>query len=350
MGGEEAVRAAFRQQAMWCRELGSPFTGLLCDVLALRLERGTALGRRILDWPGPPDAHHDSLPLRLAGGLHALVRRREAPALRRLYPPASLPAAEALWAALAETLEWQADRLDPWLDRAPQTNEVARSSILFPGLATVAARTGLPIALFELGSSAGLNLLADRYAYRLGGLEAGDPDSAVRLAPDWRGPPPAAAPVTIIRRRGVDLQPLDPREPERMLPYIWPDQQQRLARSTAALALAAADPPPVDRGDAADWIEQQLSPEADPGLARVLIHSIAFQYFPRPTQARIAARAARVGRAATLRAPFAWLRFETDPRHGPVPVLTLTLWPDGEERLLARASSHGHWVEWLDRS
>ncbi len=67
------ILAAFRQQAVWCRQLGSPLTGLLMDVLAERLDHSTAVGRRVLDWPGRPAAGNDAVPLRLAGGLHALM-------------------------------------------------------------------------------------------------------------------------------------------------------------------------------------------------------------------------------------------------------------------------------------
>ena len=94
---ETAIRAAFAQQGVWCRELGSPLTGLLCDLAGRRLDRSTRIGRRILDWPGQPDLRFDALPLRLAGGLHALVRRGRLPALARLYPPHPTPQGEVLW-------------------------------------------------------------------------------------------------------------------------------------------------------------------------------------------------------------------------------------------------------------
>lgn len=346
---EAGVRAAFAQQATWCRELGSPLTGLLMEVVGRNLDRSTRIGARILDWPGRADAGHDALTLRLAGGLHALVRRGRLPDLAGLYPPNPMPDGPALWRAVAAALADAGDALAPWLDGAPQTNEVARSAVLMPGLMQVAQETGLPVALYELGASAGLNLLPDRYAYQLGPVAAGAAGSPVRLRPDWQGPPPSSAPVQVVRRRGVDLNPLDvtrPADQERLLAYIWADQAERLARTQAAIALAAADPPPLDRGDAADWTEGMLHPAPEPGVARVLMHSIAAQYFPERTRARIAAHAARVGAQATRAAPFAWLRFEGDARYGPRPALLLTLWPGGRERLLATGSAHGLWVRW----
>jgi hypothetical protein len=88
---EREVRTAFARQTGYCAKLGSPFTSLFCEVLGGKLDRETGIGRRVLDWPGKPDALHDSVPLRLCGGLHGLVRAGRLPALARLYPPNPLP-------------------------------------------------------------------------------------------------------------------------------------------------------------------------------------------------------------------------------------------------------------------
>ena len=172
---EEAVREAFRAQAEASAARGSPFTALLSEALGRILDRRTQVGRRVLAWRGRPDARGDSVPLRLAGGLHALVRRGRLPRLAALYPPRPLPGDEALSSALDEALRDAEGELLPWLDRPPQTNEPLRSAPLMAGLLVVAARTkGQPLALFEAGASAGLILVLDRYRHRLGGTEAGD--------------------------------------------------------------------------------------------------------------------------------------------------------------------------------
>jgi len=346
MARADEVRASFAEQAYWCGRLGSPFTARLCEALSARLDSSTAVGARVLGWPGDPSPGGDALALRLAGGLHALVRSGEAPELAPLYPPVALPEAGPLGDALAAVLA--RDALLPWLERAPQTNEVGRSAVLMAGLMAVAARFPRPIALLELGASAGLNLQLDRYRYDLGGRAAGDADAAVRLAPDWLGPPPPAAEVRIAGRRGVDLSPVDPRrDRDRLLAYIWPDQPRRLALAEAALDIAAADPPPVDAGDAADWIEARLGPAGLEAPVRAVIHSVAFQYFPRKVQARVARHIERVGAEATAAAPLAWLRFEKLARDREYS-LRLRTWPDGGDALLAWAHPHASRVRWLD--
>ncbi len=351
---EDAVREAFAAQAEACAARGSPFTGLLCEALGRTLDRSTEVGRRVLDWSGRPDARGDSVPLRLVAGLHALVRRGRLARLAALYPPHPPPRGrEALEAAVAEALSDAEADLLPWLDRAPQTNEPMRSAPLMAGLLAVAAETGgLPFALHEIGASAGLVLVLDRYEHRLGGATAGTPGAPVRIAPAWDGgAPPATAPVRVARRRGCDLDPLDVRSPEdreRLLAYVWPDQADRLARVEAAIGVAAADPPRLDRAEAAAWTEAALDPgAAEAGVGRVLMHAVALQYAPEETTARISAHAARVGAAATDRSPFAWLRFEADPAYGERGSLRLTLWPGGGERVLALGDTHGEKLHWL---
>jgi hypothetical protein len=351
MGGsssapESPFRAHARWQARWCTALGSPFTALLATLVADRLDPATPLARRLDSWPGDPT--DDALMLRLTGGLHALVRAGKVRALAACYPPAPPPEPETLWAALAPVLKGKS--LLPWLDSAPQTNEVARSGVLVPGFLTIAAETGLPLALLELGCSAGLNLVPDRYAYRLGTLEAGNPESCLRIEPVWEGADPPACRLAIASRAGVDLNPLDvanPAQRSRLLAYIWPDQPQRLERMARAMAITAEDLPEIVQGDAADFVEARAT--LRDGVATTVFHSIAFQYFPAQTQSRIRSHMAETGARATRAAPLAWLRFEADPgaENGTPPSLRLTLWPGSEDRLLARAHPHGQLVHWL---
>lgn len=337
---EADVRAAFTFQADWARRLDATFTERLCIALGEVVDRSTTVGARVLDWGAEPRA--DALVLRLLGGLHALVRAGELSALAPAYPPSAVPDdfAALLRQALAD------DRLLPWLDSPPQTNEVGRSGVLMPGLLVIAAATHLPLRLFELGASAGLNLRADCYSYDFNGLKIGPDDAPVRLTPEWTGPPLPTALVTVVARAGVDLAPVDLAiNRDRLLAYIWPDQPERAARLAAAITAFLADPVDIARQDAADWVEAQVA--LQPGTTTVVFHSIAFQYFSLDSQRRIAAHLVAIGASATAGAPLAWLRFEMEPGPPALPTLRLTLWPGGDDRLLARAHPHGTSIAWL---
>jgi hypothetical protein len=345
-----AVAAALAQQARFCAALGAPFTGALCRVLAAGVDPASQTGQRLANWPGEPMT--DALPMRLTGALHWLVRGGRAPHLAALYPPAPMPDDADLAAALAALVADPASdaAIAAFLDSPPQTNEVGRAGALMPGLLQVAADTGLPLALLELGASAGLNLNMDRFACDLGGVMAGDPAGAVIVRPYWQGPPPPAAALQVISRKGVDIAPLDAADDAvaaRLMAFIWADQPERLARTEAAIALARLVPPPLSKGDAADWLERTLA-LAD-GVATVVYHSIAFQYFPPAAQDQIRTHLATLGGAATPTRPLAWLRLEMDDPANPAqPAIRLSLWQGGavRERLLGHAHAHGTFVQW----
>jgi hypothetical protein len=348
---EALVRQAFLDQAVICTAAGAAFTGRLCRLVGERLTGEGEIGRRVLGWTGVPSHQGEALPLRLMGGLHALARSGRNEALTALYPPATAPGDDdALWSVVARMLIEQAEYLSPWLDGPPQTNEVGRSAALMAGLLVLGNRFGLPFALYELGASAGLNTVLDRYAYRLGETNSGAAGAPVRLEPVWGGASPPSAEVIVTRRAGVDRNPLDVRDPAtraRLSAYVWADQRARLARLEAALDLAASDPAVIDKADAADWLEAKLSPTPEPGLCRVVMHTIAYQYFPPDSQARIRAHIMAIGAKATEAAPLAWLSFET--ASGSVdrrPALDLTIWPGGQTQRLAICQPHGAEIDW----
>ena len=239
-----------------------------------------------------------------------------------------------------------------FLRSPPQTNEVGRSAVLLGGFLRVAAATGLPLRLLEIGASAGLNLIWDHYRYRLGKAEWGNPAATLLLAPRWTGAlPPLAAPLFVASRQACDLAPVDLDDEasrQRLRAYVWADQRERLARLEQALAIARAAGHRVEQADASNWLRSHLQTPAL-GMATVLFHSIMWQYMPEPTRNAIAASIARAGARARREAPFAWLRFEP-PRAGAGADLRLTIWPDGEDTRLATAQPHGVVVTWLATS
>lgn len=346
---EARVRAAFREQAAACRKLGSPFTARLCALAAERLSAADgAVAARVLGWRGDPGPAGGSLPLRLAGALHALVLTGACAELAAVYPPRhDAVDDDDLWAAVRAACRSHAAFVLERLDQAPQTNEVRRSAALFPGVATLARLFRKPVVLSELGASAGLNLQLDRYRYELAGRVLGDAASPVRIAPEWFGAPPPQAAVRVAARAGCDLHPIDPaKESERLrlLSYVWADQAERLALTRAALDLAAARPERVRAADAVDWLAERLR-RPEEGAVHAVFHSISWQYLPEARRQRGRDLLARAGARATAAAPLAWLRLEHDGAH-PGAGLRLTLWPGGAERLIARADFHGRWVRW----
>ena len=165
------VDDSFRRQADACRDLGSAFNALVCDLLRERLEPVGAFGHRIRLWPGDPVA--DALALRACGALHALARSGDCPALRSVYPSANGDS-EAVWGGVQVAIHDHDGFLAAYLDSPPQTNEVSRSSSILGGCLTVAEASGMPIEVYEIGSSAGLNLGFDRWRYDFGGRSWGD--------------------------------------------------------------------------------------------------------------------------------------------------------------------------------
>lgn len=342
----DAIRNAFRQQATGCRAMNSPLTAEILETLAYTLNQCTRTGARILDWPGDPMA--DALKLRIAGGLHALARSGRDTEFTAMYRAGTGDFATVLTRVLKEWDDW----LYPWLDSPPQTNEVGRSAALMAGLMVAVQRLDIPIELLELGSSAGLNLNLDRFRYNLGGLEAGPNDAAVRIMPEWNGHAPEGRWPHVIARCGVDQNPLDVGDDaiaERLLAYCWPDQHDRLARLEAAIAIARAFPPAVAAGDAADWTEHMLAEPQAKGTARIVMHSVFWQYLPVDAQKRIEAAILKAGKTATPDCPLGWLSFEPDPSTISPMQLRLRVWPSGESLHLAACHPHGASINWYGR-
>ena len=342
----QAVLAAFRQQIGWCESLGSPFTAGVLTHLAEDLAAGGLCAELLDDWPGDPVT--DALALRMAGALHALALAGASPDLAASYAKPAMATPGRLAEVLPRVLAEQRDVIAAFLASPPQTNEVARSGVLVGGFLQVAEVTGLPLRLLEIGASAGLNSIWDRFHYRLGASEWGDPASPVRLTPDWSGPPPpVGAPVRIVERRACDLAPVDLEEAAqrlRLRAYVWPDQTERLARLDAAIVLARAAGSRVEQADAAAWVRERLQDPPGPH-ATVLYHSIMWQYLPAPTRAEIKASLEAAGHRATAEAPLAWLRFEPSaPEQRPE--LRLSLWPGLPDMRLAVADPHGRGVAW----
>jgi hypothetical protein len=337
----DALAAEFHRQGRACAGLDSPFMHRLMHLLPAVVEPTGPVGRRLLSFGGDVGPAGHSLPLRLAGALHALVLTGDR--LADAYPPHSVPDA-TLRAAVQDALDRRSDAVLHWLDRAPQTNEVRRSAALLAGAAWLSRRNGLPLVVSELGASAGLNLMFDRFALETGAGRIGAGEPALMLAPELRGGIPPVAAVRVAGRRGVDLSPVDPSTQEgrlRLLAYLWPDQPARRRLTEAAMAVAVAQ---VDRADALDWLRARLA-VPHPGHLHLIVHTVAWQYFPPAVQQGCTALLEAAGARATAEAPLARLGMETD-RAQPGAALWLDLWPGAVRVDLGRVDFHGRWLDW----
>jgi hypothetical protein len=337
---------SFVTQAAYCESNGAPVTAALCRALAAAIDATTRTGAAVLAWSGHPV--HDALPLRLASAVHGLWRANRVPTLAAVFAGSGDAAANT--AVVREVLSSHDAELLPWLDSPPQTNEVGRSAQLMTGLLEIAARHGSNIELLEIGSSAGLNLMIDRFRIELAGVVTGPPDAALTLTPQWRGPPPPAVPINILSTRGVDVAPIDATTDigaQRLLAYVWPDHHARFTRLVSALTMLRADPPQLDKDDAVAWLIARLAESQPARTTRVLMHSIVWQYLGKARQLQITAAMEAAGALATAQQALGWVRVEANRtlhKHE----ITLRSWPGhGQSLLLGRAHAHGFWVERL---
>lgn len=343
MASEVSNRGSFRIQEAYCRQMGAPVYARICAALAGGLTRDSRTGTRVLDWPGEPT--RDALPLRLMGGLHALVLAGADEPLAAIFSGA-IDDPAAMEAGLRATIQRHDDALSPWLDGPPQTNEPGRSGALLVGLFEVARRCGPRLEIFEIGSSAGFNLLLDRFRFDLGGALFG-PESPVTIAPEWRGERPLVPALEIVSTRGCDVAPLDATDPavaRRLAAYVWAEDPARLQRLNRAIAMVRAAPVRVDRAEAADWLEARLAEPQPSGVTRVLMHSVVWQYLPPATIDRVRSAMHRASERATAEHPLAWVSMEPD-RLAAEQVVSVTCWPGhGGREMVATAHAHASWI------
>jgi hypothetical protein len=228
------------------------------------------------------------------------------------------------------------------LSRRTQTNEPARCAVLMPALAALPG----PLALLEVGASAGLTLLPDVYSYdydghRVSGLDPDAPTMHCRAV----GPVPLPGRVPeVVWRAGIDLDPLEVASEQDvawLACFLWPGEAGRAERLEAAVAAARKRPPVVHRGDLLDDLAG-VATQAPSGATLVVYHSAVLAYVDE------AKRIAFAEAVRTLRA--VWLSNEGDGvlrcigvDHGDARSMLLVR--DGHD-VLARTDPHGTWVEW----
>ncbi|HET6470861.1 MAG TPA: DUF2332 domain-containing protein [Pseudomonadales bacterium] len=249
-------------------------------------------------------------------------------------------------------------------ERTTQTNEVRRCSYLLPALVFAAGRTARPLALIDVGASAGLNLLFDRYGYDYGdGWVCGAAASSVQIATQSRGARPPLAPwPTIAGRIGIDLTPValgDGAATRWLEACVWPEHVDRFALLRAALAIGRAAKPRVIAGNAIEVLPTLIE-STDTDAAIVVVNTNVIQYFSPDERAAYG----RVLRDAGDRRELFWIANEhrallrqagfAQPigRASESSALPLAIshWHDGgrDEFVLAEVGPHGRWLNWFD--
>jgi len=167
---DQRVAEGIKFQAEHCRRNGAPVTARIVEAQLALMASDTLCGKRIAHWRGLP--LEDAMPLRLAGGFHHLLLTGADSRLLPVYSGHVSNQAEVDAIVLAVTGDHD-QRLLPWLDGPPQTNEAGRSASFMAGLLWLSDKTATRFELNEIGASAGINTMMERYHYILGGVEAG---------------------------------------------------------------------------------------------------------------------------------------------------------------------------------
>lgn len=233
------------------------------------------------------------------------------------------------------------------MSRTTQTNEPARCSVLLP----VFARLPQPLALLEVGASAGLCLLPDRYGYDYGTRQIGP---AVENAPVFKCAASAAVPLPdaipqIVWRLGLDLNPIDLSSNEQvewLEALVWPGQEERAEKLRAAIAVARSDPPRIIKGDLLTELPTLVA-MAPKGVTLVVFHTAVLPYVARQQREKFAAMM-KQGDAVWVsnEAPglLSFLRTITPSAPSPGRFLMMV---DGEP--IAWTGPHGQSIDWLTR-
>jgi hypothetical protein len=285
--------------------------------------------------------------------------------LAAFYPNlADVPAPpERAYPAFRTLVDRERERLESLLTtRGTQTNEVNRCCYLLPAFVLAAKQAAKPLWIIDVGASAGLNLLFDRYAYDYGnGLRAGDATSSVKLRTQLRGNPELAPWPAIAGRVGLDLHPIDVEDEMRtrwLEACTWPEHVDRFRNLARRYSARAPVKPRVVEGNAIDGL-RTLVDGADRDAMAVIVNTNVLQYFPPEECERYGRRLADLASRRELiwianehpffleRAGFTTSTGKTNA-HSALP-LAMTHFVEGErrERLLANVGPHARWLEWL---
>jgi hypothetical protein len=308
---------------------------------------------------------HQRQPTLLYAALHDCVLAHPQEELARWYPTVTggpVPDVDLAPTLRAFCKAHERELRNTLATRATQTNEVRRCAALLLIFDLVASEIRQPLGLVELGASAGLNLLFDRYAYDYEGLgSAGAAGSSVTVPTSFHGAhrPRLPAVPQVGERLGIDLAPIDVRDEAAtrwLQACLFADQLDRLQRLRTALALARQSPPTVWQGDLLERLPDAAA--RVPADQHLCVFSTWVVHYLNASQRRaLVDLLSQLGAARDL----SWIAAEPagvvpglaepppDPAHPQATILSLTTFRRGVRwsRVLARMHSHAAWIEWL---
>ena len=351
------LEAHFEWFADWC--VGT-------SPLYERLARGVAADADLLDLAAETPEGKSPANLLLASVQFLLLAGRDA-ALADFYPTVAddpenpettdpAPAFRAFCLAHADEIR---DLLET---RRTQTNSVRRCAALLPAFETVSRRADrAPLALVEVGPSAGLNLLWDRYGYEYGDYgdaeryddskRYGDPDSPVLIESQVRaGNPPLPDDLpSVASRVGVDVNPLDvtdPADARWLRALVWPEHDERHRLLRAAIEVARQNPPDLREGDALDRLASVVAEIPDDRPVCLFDTQVRYQ-LDEAGRERFDALVAELGANREL---YSLSGDESSEEYEQAIELTLTtVAGDGlETERLGAYQQHGGWIAWKE--
>lgn len=325
--------------------IGSPLYGDLAlkirDDRKLRAIAATAK-------PGQPHAN-----LILAGVHYLMLDGRDHP-LAQHYPslhPGAKPATDAFTLFRDFCLQNEKDLTKLVSVRITNTNEVARSTSLYPAFDYVSRETGQPLHMIEIGPSAGFNMNWNHYAYtfvRNGQdvLHRAPPDVLLDLKADLRGngtPQPSAQMPAVTSKVGLELNPVNLQSPEDRLwlkALIFPELTHRISRLEGAIKTGLAHPPNIKFGNALELLEPTVTALPASGVP-VIYHSFVTYQFSGAMRDQLHNTILKLSRTRSVyRVSIEWVANEHP--------VTVSRYDNGQctQVVLADCNPHGAWLEW----
>jgi len=292
------------------------------------------------------------MPLLFLGSVHFLLLNGVDHPLALFYPSVTEQPAnpESAYPAFRSfCLEHRAEIRKMLKARRVQTNEVQRCACLFPAFEVISRRSGgKPLALVEIGTSAGLHLYWDRYSYDYGdGGVYGDPTSSVRIKCELRGgasPPLPERTPQVAQRTGLDLNPLDVSNEDDALwlqALLWAEHRDRANLLREAVELVRNEPPLLVKGDALQTLPGVLA-SVPVDAALCVFHSFTLVQFAPQQRDLLSSVIANSAKGRDL------FRLSTEWLGGETARIDLTSFQGGvTEEHLANCHPHGKWLEWL---